>query len=431
MRRSCGIVKLFASFSCTFHWERQAERVVDAPAAGPYRGAVADLTGDGKPSILRLGWKATPGLNGSMLNTILNKGNRQFVKTSSFVVGAGGTANANGSFTPFIVDMAAGNISAGAGVDAALVASDSSVKVYYGASGGIFLPTPVNVTDHGGGAAVTIGDFIGVGTQDIAISESQGGGYPDYHIIFNNGRGQLTFTSDAPRLPGLALGMITARFPGFAHDSIVGVTSDGTIGYAYGGAATGATFANPFTRGIGSTNQAPGGPVNFDELLQDGMRLPTALPQDNIGRILATADIDASGLPAFAVAASDAVYIVQWRMTGAGNQYVRQTLTLPGGLAPDSVTLAPLAEGNRPSLVVTAKTAGFYVFVNDGTGHFNPTPVKIDTPFRVGIETDVVDFDGDGIADIAVNDIDNDRVAVYFVSREECAWSCGRGFAIG
>lgn len=27
---------------------------------GPYRGAIADLTGDGTPSILRLGWKATP-----------------------------------------------------------------------------------------------------------------------------------------------------------------------------------------------------------------------------------------------------------------------------------------------------------------------------------------------------------------------------------
>ena len=384
------------------------------PVSGPYRGAVADLTGDGKPSILRLGWKATAGLNGSTLNTILNKGDRQFVKTSAFVVGAAGAANANGAFTPFIVDMAAGNIGAGDGVDAALVASDSSVRVYYGASGGIFLPTPVNVTDHGGGAAVTIGDFIGVGTQDVAISESQGGSYPDYHIIFNNGRGQLTFTSDSPRLPGLALGMITVRFPGFAHDSIVGVTSDGTIGYAYGGAVPGANYSFPFTRGVGSTNLAPNGPVNFDELLQDGLRLPTSLPQDNVGRILASADIDGSGLPAFAVAATNAVYVVQWRQTGAGNQYIRQTLTLPGGLAPDSVTLAPLAAGNRPSLIVSAKTAGFYVFLNDGKGGFNPTPVKIDTPFRVGFQIDVADFDGDGVADVAVNDIDNDRVAIYF-----------------
>jgi hypothetical protein len=73
---------------------------VYVPIPGLYRGAIADLTGDGAPSILRLGWKATTARNGTTLNAILNLGNRQFVLSSAFVVGAPGSQNGDGLLSP-------------------------------------------------------------------------------------------------------------------------------------------------------------------------------------------------------------------------------------------------------------------------------------------------------------------------------------------
>ena len=232
-------------------------------------------------------------------------------------------------------------------------------------------------------------------------------------MVYNDGHGNLAFHTSSPELPGGSLGMATVRFPGFRHDSVAGVTSDGSIGFAYGG-STSPSVA--FTRGIGAADNSFAGPFDSDEYFEDRTRLPTAIHQGNVGRVLAVADIDGTGVPSFAVAATNEVYIVKWYATGANGQQVTQTLKLPNGLAPDSVTLAPLATGNRPSLIVTTTTAGFYVFTNDGKGNFSATPTLIQTPFRVAYETNVVDFDGDGIADVALNDIDNDRVAIFFGS---------------
>ncbi len=383
------------------------------PVAGPYRGAVADLTGDGAPSILRLGWKGTASLPGTTLNAILNRGNRQFVLSSAFVVGGAGTQNADGSLNPNVVDIAAGDINGDGAADAEIISSGSAVNVYYGASGGTFLPIPLSITDHGVGASITLGDYIGAGIVSGMLSEGAGS-FPDYHMIFNDGRGDLTFFPYADILPGGSLGMTTVRLPGFQHDSVVGVTSDGSIGYAYGGA----TATTEFSHGVGtSSNLGQAGPIERDGDFQDAMRLPGPLAQGNVGRILSAGDIDGTGTSGFAVASTNgSIYIVKWYGTGANNQQVVATLNLPNGLVPDSVTLAPLAKGNRASVIATTTTAGFYVFLNDGKGNFGPA-TQIQTPFRVAIEADVVDFDGDGIADVALNDIDNDRVAIFFGSQ--------------
>ncbi|WP_166671919.1 PKD domain-containing protein [Methylosinus sp. sav-2] len=373
------------------------------PVSGPFLGATADLLGNGLPSILRLGWRD------GTLNVILNRGGRQFVKSASPIIGDAGSRNADGTLNVDVTDIAAGDVTNDGNIDVAYVNSRHNLaKILVGGSGGSFLPVPLAVESNGAGGAIVTGDFIGDGGGHLMMSENQGG-YPDLHIIFNDDRNNFTFHHDSPRLPGYNITHVKVRLPGFQHDTVAVLTTDGSLSFTYGGNADGVG---------GHWSRGPSGlgywQVDGDEWVFDTIRMPTALGPVGPSRALATADIDASGLPAFAVAASNAVYIVQWRQTGAGNQYIRQTLTLPGGLAPDSVTLAPLANGNRPSLIVSAKSAGFYVFLNDGRGNFNPTPVKIDTPFRVGFQIDVADFDGDGIADVAVNDIDNDRVAIYF-----------------
>lgn len=373
------------------------------PVKGPFLGATPDLLGNGLPSILRLGWK-----DGS-LNVILNRGSRQFVKTAAPIIGDPGLQNADGTLNVDVTDVAAGDVTNDGNIDVAYVNSKhNQAKILFGATGGAFFPVPLAVESNGAGGSIVTGDFIGDGGGHLMMSENQSG-YPDLHVVYNDGRNNFTFHHDAPMLPGKNVTHVKVRLPGFQHDTVAVLTADGSLSFTYGGNTTG--NYRQWSRGPSTLGYWQ---VQDDETVIDTIRMPTPLAPTGPSRALATGDIDASGLPAFAVAASDAVYIVQWRMTGAGNQYIRQTLKLPSGLAPDSVTLAPLAAGNRPSLIVTAKTAGFYVFVNDGKGGFNPTPVKIDTPFRVGIETDVVDFDGDGISDIAVNDIDNDRVAIFF-----------------
>ncbi|HMK90368.1 MAG TPA: hypothetical protein VK446_12145 [Methylocystis sp.] len=127
------------------------------------------------------------------------------------------------------------------------------------------------------------------------------------------------------------------RFPGFAHDSAADVSADGSIGYAYGGSNGQAIW----TRGVGGLDLYS---ALDDGFYLDGMRLPGPLASSNVGRILSPSDIDGTGGAAFAVASTNgAISIVKWYGPGANNQQVVDTLNLPNGLAPDSVTLAPLA----------------------------------------------------------------------------------------
>ncbi|MGD0721388.1 MAG: PKD domain-containing protein [Roseiarcus sp.] len=355
------------------------------PVNGPIRGAMADLTGTGLPSLARLGWK-----DGS-INVILNGGNRIFAKTTSFAVSLPGVQNPDGSVTPDGSDVVFGDINGDGIADMALVASqESQVKVFYGASGGTFTQNAVTIESNVLGGNVLIGDWDGSGTTDLVMTEiTAAGTEPDFHTIWNNpATGQLSFVPIGDVVGAKILSIASTRFPGLANDSIAAVIDNDTLAFLY---------------------TAPYGTNNYTA---DFLSLPAA-PSQRSGRILASADIDGSGRPSFAVAGAQGVYIAQWMDRGAGNQSVTQTLTLPGGLSPDAVALAPTTVGGRPDLIVTANTAGFYVFLNDGRGHFG-APQLVQTPFRVGLQIDVADLDGDGFVDVALDDLDNDRVAIFF-----------------
>jgi len=386
---------------------------VYVPVSGPFRGATADLQGLGRPDLMRLGWK-----DGS-LNVILNQGNRQFAKVPAWIVGTKGALNPDGSLSVDASDISAGDINADGITDIMLsFANENTSQVFFGAGGGTFAPFPASIGQNEVGGYNTLGDWIGTGRTHGMVSEGHGPGSADFHPVYNDGFGHLTFIGGAPNIPGDAAGMTTARFPGFAHDSFVSVTQDGSILFAYGGAnqATNKLWSRGVGTDPGNVTTAAGltlFEMIYDSAATDTMKLPGPVHPADRGRILSTGDIDGSGTPAFAVAGSAAIYIVTWTGPGAGNQKVAQTLALPSGLSPDAVTLAPLARGNRASVIATAGTAGFYVFLNDGKGNF-ASPVLIQTPFRAGIEITVTDFDGDGISDVALNDLDNDRVAIYF-----------------
>ena len=382
------------------------------PINGPFRGALADLQNTGRRDIVRLGWK-----DGS-LNVILNKGNRQFVKGPSFNVGAAGTQNPDGSLSVDISDVALGDINGDGNQDAAVISSRAAItKVYYGATGGTFVPYAATIGQNDIGGDITMGDWIGTGRTHLMISEGTGA-EEDFHIIYNDGAGHLDFNFGQPSIPGHAVGATAVRLPGFAHDSFVGITADASVLFAYGGSV--AATHTLFSRGVGTEppNPQPNARISFNDLINDGsqndvLKLPGPVRPIDQGRIVSAGDIDGSGTPAIAVAGLGGIYIVKWFATGANNQQVVQTLSLPAGLSPDSVTLAPLASGNRASVIAMAGTAGFYVFPNDGKGNFGAA-VFIATPFRVGIDINVADLDGDGIADVVLNDLDNDRVAIYF-----------------
>ncbi|MCC2107014.1 MAG: hypothetical protein KDJ40_05270, partial [Hyphomicrobiales bacterium] len=378
---------------------------VNIPVNGPFLGATADLQNSGLPSLAKLGWKD------GTLNIILNKGNRQFAKTSVIPVGDPGTQRPDGTIDVDVADVALGDVTGDGNVDAAYLNSHhNEAKILVGASGGTFLTTPLAVESNGPGGGIVMGDFIGDGYGHLMMSENQSA-WPDLHIIYNDGKNNFTFHHDAPILPGNNYMHVKVRLPGFQHDTVAVLTADGSLSFTYGGSTSGNYRDSSWSRGPSNLGYWQ---IDNDEQVIDSFKLPTPLAPFGPSRVLATGDLDGAGSPSFAVATSQAIHIVKWIAPGANNQQITQTLNLPNGLVPDSVTLAPLAKGNRPSLIVTAKTAGFYVFPNDGRGNFATTPVFIQTPFRVGVEANVVDFDGDGIADIALNDLDNDRVAIFF-----------------
>ncbi|MBV1703545.1 MAG: VCBS repeat-containing protein, partial [Hyphomicrobiales bacterium] len=360
------------------------------PVNGPFRGAVGDFTGDGALSIARLGWKD------GTLNVILNEGQRQFAKTSVIPAGNPGVANPDGTFTPDVADMAAGDLTSTGNLDlATMVGHSESAELYFGKGGGVFQSTPLQVEGNDNVDGIVMGNW-GDGVMEPLYSENAANN-PDFHIMFSWRYLQFNSYPFGPTLPGVTASMVKVRYPGDSFDSVVGESQNGYLSFAYGG-----------------HKLQNGSPDYYSDAFPTNiLKLPNA-PASSLGRVLASADIDGSGRPSFAAIGGASVYIVAWYSKNANDQQITQTLTLPNGLTPDSVTLAPLARGNRPSLIVTAKTAGFYVFTNDGKGNFSPVPTFIATPFRVGYETDVADFDKDGYADIAVNDIDNDRVVIFF-----------------
>ena len=325
---------------------------------GPFRGAVADLQNAGRTDIVRLGWK-----DGSF-NVILNKGNRQFAKVLSFNVGVAGTQNPDGTLVVDASDVAIGDINGDGNQDAAISTTHAAItKVYFGATGGTFVPSPASIGQNDIGGYVTMGDWIGTGRTHLMVSEGTGAGL-DFHIMYNDGQGHLGFNYGMPSIPGDPVGMTAVRFPGFAHDSFIGVTGDASVLFAYGGSIDAA--GKRWTRGVGTEppNPQTNPRISFNDLINDGtqndtLKLPGQVHPDDRGRVLSSGDTDGSGTPTIAVAGTAGIYIVKWYGPGANNQHVTQTLTLPGGLAPDSVTLAPLATGNRASVIATAGTAGF------------------------------------------------------------------------
>ncbi len=379
------------------------------PVAGPFRGAVADLQSPGSKDLLKLGWKD------ASFNVILNKGNRQFYKASALTVGAPGVHNPDGSLAIDATDIIASDMDNDGNVDAIVMQKSSSLlNFYFGASGGGF-QLPFQANYNGDGRNVVAGDWQGDGARYLMLNEN-GGDLPDIHVVYPLGSQRVYATNsfNAGALPGgIGMGLQSVRLPGFAHDSVVGVTQGGFVFFDYGGADNNTVWR----RGPGPLNLGGLGLINTyvnDQTVSDSLQLPSIAPATSVGRVFASADIDYTGAPSFAVAGLNQVHIVKWLDPGANNQTVTQTLQMPAGVQPDSVTLAPLAAGNRPSLIVTAGVAGFYVFTNNDQGGFNPTPSFIQTPFRVGLDAHVVDFDGDGVADIALNDLDNDRVAIFF-----------------
>ena len=211
---------------------------VFVPINGPFRGAVADLQGSGRKDIMRLGWKD------GTFNVILNKGNRQFAKTTVLPMGQPGTANADGTFNVDASDITFGDVVGGGKGDIAVILSQAvQAQIYYGNGGGTFQPQPALVNCNYYCQDIVIGDWTGVGTNDLMQYEGDPGSR-DYHAIYNDGHGHFYFQGRAsPQIAGYGFGILSVRFPGFRHDSFVGIRDDGTLGFAYTGKRPGADWS--------------------------------------------------------------------------------------------------------------------------------------------------------------------------------------------
>ncbi len=252
--------------------------------------------------------------------------------------------------------------------------------------------TPLNFTNASGSpikvgtsaTAVAIGDFNGDGIADVAVTN---GSNNNVSILLGDGSGGFAPAPESPVATGA--GPTAVATGDFNGDGIadLAVTNSGT-----------ANVSILLGDGSGGFAPAPGSPLA-------GGPFPVAV---------ATGDFNGDGIADLAVANSGNVII----LLGDGS----------GGFTPSAGS--PVAQGSSPSGVAigdfngdgiadlavssASSSTGVSILLGDGSGGFAPAP---GSPVAAGSAPAGVatgDFNGDGIADLAVANSSSNNVSILF-----------------
>lgn len=271
--------------------------------------------------------------------------------------------------------IAVGDFNGDGIADLAVTSKDNgTVTILLGKGDGTFTPASGGpVTVGSAPVALLTGDFNADGNLDLAVVNSDDG---TVTILLGNGDGTFTQAANSPITVGTkprSLAVADFNRDGIA-DLAVANYGDGTVTIL-------------LSNGDGTFRQPAGSPVNAG-----------TTPYS-----VAAGDFNGDGIPDLAIAngAADTVTI----LLGAGDGTFTQAPTSPTtpGFAPTVVAIADFnGDGKADLAVANNGNNTVTILLGNGDGTFAQaanSPVKVGTsPYSVVVG----DFDGDGIADLAV-----------------------------
>ncbi|HEY6376298.1 MAG TPA: Ig-like domain repeat protein [Edaphobacter sp.] len=302
--------------------------------------------------------------------------------------GSGGFAPAPGS--PVTVGavpygVAVGDFNGDGHADLAVVNTDSgTVTILLGNGSGGFSSAPGSPVAVGTNPyLVAVGDFNGDGNADLAVTNFTSN---NVSILLGDGSGGFTQPSGSPiAVGGGAYGVAVGYFNGDGHADLA-VTSqrDGNVSILLGD-------------GGGGFTQAPGSPVAVGTF-------PVAV---------AVGDFNGDGHADLAVAnvEADSVSILLGNGSGGFTQPSGSPVAV--GSWPNDVVVGDFNGDGIPDLAVpNFESNNVSILLGDRSGGFAPapgSPVAVGTwPYAVAVG----DFNGDGIADLAVPNFDSNDVSI-------------------
>ena len=381
---------------------------------------------------------ATLGPTGSV--SFIDTTNSNSVGTATLGTPTLGHRFANATGSPIAVGdlpvrVAVGDFNGDGHADLAVANSDSTISILLGSDSGGFAPAPGSpVTVGAGPYGAAVGDFNGDGHADLAVVDTDSG---TVSILLGNGSGGFSSAPGSPVAVGtnpylVAVGdfnrdgIADLAVTNFSSNNVSILLGDGSGGFtqpsgspvAVGGGAYGVAVGDFDGDGIADlavTNQRDS---NVSILLGNGRGgfSPATGSPVAVGTFpvaVAIGDFNGDGHADLAVAnvTADTVSI----LLGNGS----------GGFAP--ATGSPVAVGSFPNDVVVGDFNGdgiadvavpnfesnnVSILLGNGSGGFAPapgSPVAVGTwPYAVAVG----DFNADGIGDLAVPNFDSNDVSI-------------------
>jgi hypothetical protein len=318
--------------------------------------AVGDFNGDHIPDLVVA---VSHTLNGQPdeASVYLGNGDGTFQAARNFVTGAGATSVAVGDFN-------------GDGISDLAVAADNGVSVLLGQGGGAFPVTP-NFPLSGRPDSAAVGDFNGDGIPDLVTANPQG---PGVSLLLGNGDGTFqpprTFSAGGEAEP-----VQVADFNGDHNlDLVVANRANRTVTVLLGNGD--GTFQAPRTFAVGGQ--------------------PT---------VLAVGDFNGDGIPDLAVTFQVGNTVDVLLGNGDGTFQAPRTFTVGGHAG--AIAVRDLNGDGIPDLVVATDpslaTGTVSVLLGNGDGTFRAPRTVAAGGFPSSVA--VGDFNGDGIPDLAVANI--------------------------
>ena len=378
-----------------------------AAGTGSFQAVVGDFNGDGIPDLAVVNQGTPPNFMDGSVSVLLGNGDGTFQPARTFAAGNQPDSVAVGDFTGnHIADLAVANRGSG------------TVSVLLGNGDGTFQPArnfPAGVTP----TSVAAVDFNGDGKDDLAVTDTGVGStfHPGHvRVLLSNsdGRFHTAGTFDAGDQPGL---VTVGDFNGDGSPDLAITNKFGTVAVLLGtGAGTfpdAPTFAvgsTPFTEAVGDFNGdgipdlavANAGSDNVSILLGNGdgtFRPAGSFPTDASPFSVAVGDFRGNGIVDLAVTNQDSNDVSI--LLGNGDGTFQPPMNYLAGSDPFWVTVGDFrGDGKDDLAVANFRSNNVSILLGNGDGTFqDPVNYAVTGSPRNIV---VADFTGNGIPDLAV-----------------------------